>query len=135
MHVDIIFLFQILCKWQTVDNCVSKCGNMLIMENPITHRIRSQRNYWKIKKNPVLYKKYKIRVKQSVALWRKNNPLKIRAQRKVFVAVRNGSLKKKPCFCGQIKVEAHHADYSKPLQVQWLCKIHHVIADLKLRKS
>lgn len=54
------------------------------------------------------------------------NTEKIKSRRKVFVAVRNGSLKKKPCeVCGINKVDAHHDDYSKPLDVRWLCKKHH----------
>jgi ribosomal protein S27AE len=37
-------------------------------------------------------------------------------------AVRNGRLTKEPClFCGEEKVHAHHRDYSKPLDVIWLC--------------
>ncbi len=36
---------------------------------------------------------------------------------------------KKPCgVCGHEKVQAHHEDYSKPLDVNWLCKKHHVEA-------
>lgn len=65
--------------------------------------------------------------------WRVRNPQKLRAQRLVFVAVRNGSLKRKNCFCGAKIVEAHHEDYTKPLDVIWLCKKHHVIADKILR--
>ena len=30
------------------------------------------------------------------------------------------------CVCGEIKVEAHHADYSKPLEVIWFCRKHHI---------
>lgn len=41
-------------------------------------------------------------------------------------AVRDGKLFKQPCFiCGSTKVEAHHPDYSAPLDVVWLCKPHH----------
>ena len=41
-------------------------------------------------------------------------------------ATRDGRLKKGPCEkCGQASVEAHHDDYSKPLSVRWLCRLHH----------
>lgn len=43
-------------------------------------------------------------------------------------AVRRGELVKQPCEkCGD-KAQAHHPDYSKPLEVQWLCREHHMEA-------
>jgi len=40
--------------------------------------------------------------------------------------VRKGILIKKSCKkCGDLKVHAHHSDYSKTLKVIWLCKKHH----------
>ena len=51
---------------------------------------------------------------------------KIRARAEVFMAIRNGNMIKIPCIdCGNKKSEAHHEDYSKPLDVLWLCKEHH----------
>lgn len=52
-----------------------------------------------------------------------NNPDKRKAHIAVGNAVRDGFLIKKPCFsCGSsINVQAHHEDYSKPLDVVWLC--------------
>jgi hypothetical protein len=42
---------------------------------------------------------------------------------------------KQPCReCGAINVEAHHADYSKPLDVIWLCHKHHVEFHLNERR-
>jgi hypothetical protein len=40
-------------------------------------------------------------------------------------AIRDGRLLKHPCWiCGE-KAEAHHPDYSRPLDVVWLCTRHH----------
>lgn len=40
--------------------------------------------------------------------------------------IASGKLKREPCeVCGAIQVEAHHDDYSKPLEVRWLCHTHH----------
>lgn len=53
---------------------------------------------------------------------------------KVGKAIRRGKLVPKPCeVCGangkardgRRAVHAHHDDYSKPLDVRWLCKKHH----------
>ncbi len=41
-------------------------------------------------------------------------------------AIRSGKLKKAPCEkCSSINSLGHHADYSKPLDVNWLCLQHH----------
>jgi ribosomal protein S27AE len=40
--------------------------------------------------------------------------------------VRTGKLVPQPCeVCGAINVHAHHDDYSKPLEVRWLCPEDH----------
>lgn len=53
-----------------------------------------------------------------------NHPDRMKARNAVSNAVRNGRLAKRPCaFCGADEgLEAHHHDYSKPLDVTWLCR-------------
>jgi len=53
---------------------------------------------------------------------RKRNRVHVRVMR----AVKNGLLERLPCaVCGSASVEAHHDDYDRPLEVRWLCKVHH----------
>lgn len=54
-------------------------------------------------------------------------PKKYRAQSMVGNAVRDGKLFREPCYvCGrEDTVHAHHDDYSRPLNVRWLCAAHH----------
>lgn len=51
-------------------------------------------------------------------------------------AMRVGRLQKQPCeVCGAARAEAHHDDYSKPLDVRWLCRTHHSAAHRDLIKA
>jgi len=41
-------------------------------------------------------------------------------------AIRDGRLTRQPCeTCGGTPAQAHHEDYSRPLDVRWLCREHH----------
>lgn len=52
---------------------------------------------------------------------------KVLANRMVSNAIRDGRLVRQPCeVCGESRSEAHHDDYSKPLDVRWLCREHHL---------
>ncbi len=58
----------------------------------------------------------------------KYNPFKIKARKILQAAVRvNFILRPNTCSkCGiECKPDGHHDDYSKPLEVRWLCKICH----------
>jgi hypothetical protein len=61
--------------------------------------------------------------------YRKNNLKKISAQNKINGLIRYNKmakgiccLKDKSCYG---RIEGHHPDYSKPLEIIWLCQSHH----------
>lgn len=57
---------------------------------------------------------------------RAKNPEKYKARSAVSNAIRDGRLHRGPCaVCGDTDTQAHHADYSKPLDVVWYCFRHH----------
>ena len=61
------------------------------------------------------------------AKWIEKNHIKRAAHIITGNAIRDGKLMKRPCeICNNIKAEAHHDDYEKPLEIRWLCKKHHV---------
>ena len=52
--------------------------------------------------------------------------LRERTRQATRYAVKTGRLTKPDaCSCGKSPVEAHHADYSDPMNVEWLCKLCH----------
>jgi hypothetical protein len=57
---------------------------------------------------------------------RKRDPVKYHCRIITGNAIRDGILIKQPCrICGNPKAEAHHEDYYKPLEVDWLCTKDH----------
>lgn len=67
--------------------------------------------------------------------WRERNREKMRAHGAVRRALAKGTLVRQPCErCGKVDgVEAHHDDYSKPLDVKWLCVEDHKQRHVELR--
>src|SRR5690349_8591122 len=60
---------------------------------------------------------------------RDEDPVKLRARWRVKYAIGTGKLQRGPCEkegdgC-KGRIEAHHDDYSKPLDVRWFCQRHH----------
>ncbi len=51
---------------------------------------------------------------------------KKKARQAVNNAISGGKLNKEPCIkCGSDKSQAHHEDYSHPLDIIWFCAKHH----------
>jgi hypothetical protein len=58
--------------------------------------------------------------------WKKDHPEQTLAIAIVNRAIRSGELIREKCEKCNDMGEAHHEDYSKPLEVRWLCHKHHV---------
>ncbi len=61
--------------------------------------------------------------------------IKVKARSKLRRALLAGVVKREPCTKCGLKAEAHHPDYSKPLDVVWLCKIHHKIEHARINNE
>lgn len=58
--------------------------------------------------------------------WVEKNQVKRAAHILVGNRIRSGQLIRMPCeVCGNEESHAHHDDYSRPLEVRWLCDDHH----------
>jgi len=74
------------------------------------------------RKSPRGKKAIRLAVYKSI----KNNPEKQKARQVVYRNKLSGRLIRLPCrVCGNKESEAHHADYSRPLDVDWLCRTCH----------
>jgi hypothetical protein len=100
-----------------------------------SNRIRCKEDYKKnttIRKAAVHTYKQTERGKEGESKQRKKYraeyPLKYKAHGIVTRAILSGKLLKQNCeACGSTNgVEAHHEDYNKPLDVNWLCVPHHI---------
>jgi len=111
-------------------------------------RYRSQkRQDWIKKWAPEYYKKNKEHINAKRLEWAKNHPesrkisvkqlyektmadpirkQKLYAKRKLMWNVKVGHIVRGICqVCGSPNAEGHHEDYNKPLEVTWLCRLHH----------
>lgn len=90
-----------------------------IARSKLPHRVKSRKEYSQTEAGKLAHAKA---LKKQKELY----PHKAKARYAVSNALRDGKLFKKPCeICGEKIVEAHHSDYSNPLEVIWLCNKHH----------
>jgi len=114
-------------SWATKDRRGSKCKECL-KKYANKHRaenIESARDYDN-ERSRLPHRK--ALNKSVVTNYRKNNPERYYAHNAVNNAVRDNRLKK-PNYCTRCGkggiIHGHHHDYSKPLEVEWLCVVCH----------
>lgn len=89
----------------------------------ITRRWRAKHKDRANEQNRAYYNRHPERRAESATAWRRANKIKRRAHRMVEYALSKGRLVKTACeVCADPKSEAHHRNYDKPLEVNWLCR-------------
>ncbi len=89
------------------------------MRESMPHRVAAHKKYQKTDAGKVAHSKALMRQKEI-------RPKENKARNAVSNALRDGRLLKLPCLiCGDVRVEGHHPDYDRPLDVVWLCHSHH----------
>lgn len=89
----------------------------------------SERRKNQRKNDPIFLERERERTRKYYKNNKQNQVPKRKAHQLVMYAVKLGLLKRlSECeTCGsKIRVEGHHEDYNKPLEVKWLCKVCHV---------
>jgi len=144
--------------------CCKARSKLTVMSDEAIKNQKLYRSEWQKKKRPILNARLrerylekidecreqsKIRTKrylesekgrikhlETTRKYEKENPEKIKAQRKVRVAIRSGKLIRPKhceiCKC-ETKVHAHHEDYNKPLEVIFMCSKCHLYHHQKYR--
>ena len=105
--------------------CTRKDENKRRRDNADKWRIHDKNRY----KNNI---ERRLFTSEATKRHREKYPEKYKARTAVSNAMRDGKLIKKPCYlCGNEKSQAHHDDYSKPLEVLWVCSLCHIKVERK----
>lgn len=125
------YSFKSSCKKCNNDYALNRRKTPVGLEKLRATALKSMnKNIDKCRERCRLYKKTdrgrKINEKH-VKAWHAANRYKSNAQQKLRRAVKAGKIKKESCGrCrSTINIHGHHEDYSRPLNVVWLCPIHH----------
>ena len=77
--------------------------------------------------NDASIKRNKEKIKKRNKEYYRKNIIKRKAKGLVRKAIIKGEMKRGDCIiCGKKNAHANHENYSKPLDVIWLCSLHHI---------
>jgi len=108
-------------KKKLKSECKSCSGEM-----SATHFYKNNKKILKRQSLRVKTEKYRKMVCESARRYDNKHPSRYLAKLEVNKAIKRGDIRSLPCEkCGEEKTEAHHDDYSKPLNIRWLCRICH----------
>lgn len=121
---------------QTADKHLNKCIDCAKLDSikryndPIAYKKISEYEKERSKRKD---RKLKMRIYHQNE--RKKFKDKFKARTVISNGIRDGLVIKQNCeVCGSKNSQAHHKDYSKPLDVKWLCSRHHADEHKKLNK-
>lgn len=87
-----------------------------------TNRASKREQYSEYERRRFKLPERKARVAASLKRHKAKYPERAAARQAVGNALRSGKLVRCNCeVCGDVRAQAHHEDYAKPLDVRWLC--------------
>ena len=108
-------------NWRMKDGRLGKCKECTKSDVRANYVLRREQ-YSEYDRARFQTPKRKVALAQYQIRSRERDPLKYIAHYTAKNGVRDGKISRKDCFyCGDPKTQAHHDDYSKPLDVRWVC--------------
>ena len=124
---------------QMADGHLNKCKECAKKDSDDNFKRKQEDPNWQIKERERQRKKQANRRDLGMvkSYKRKNDYIKTKEKYGEYLsAIKNGKLTPQPCaVCGKDKTQGHHEDYSKPLDVVWLCIRHHQDRHIHLRNA
>jgi hypothetical protein len=127
-------LYQFYPHRQMGDGHLNKCKECTKLDSAARISVMKRIPEWVMMERARCRLKQKVRRsiygptplnRAAVQAWSLRNPQKRKAQYAASNAVRDGRLARKTacehCGASGVRIQKHHPDYSKPLDVLWLC--------------